>query len=398
MIIDLILFYYFLAAVLYTLVFSLAGRFIQLRKIPSADFINKIAVLVPSYKEDSIILSVANHLSKIDYPTEQHEVFVIADSLKTDTIIKLKDLPVTVIEVSFEVSTKTKSLNATLSQIKNFDIAVILDADNIPQGDFLQKINDAFQAGHKVIQAQRVAKNLNTPYATLDAASEIINNHLFRKGANALGLSSSIIGSGMAYDFNLLKDELAKISAVGGFDKVLQLNVIECGHKILYLEGVLIFDEKIESIGAFKNQRRRWFSSQMVYWRKYFLKGFSMLLQGNVDYFNLSVVYNLFPPRIILLSSLVLIAVASTILYWPIHTFMSIKWWSLLVLYTISLAIALPKRLYNRQLLMAILKLPQTAVQIIFLMFKLKGANKKFIHTTHTKIEVDNNLYTNENR
>ena len=123
-----------------------------------------------------------------------------------------------------------------------------------------------------------------------------------------------------------------------------------------------------------------------------------MLLKGNLDYFNLAVVYNLFPPRIILLSSLALIAFVSTILNWQLPAFSYVKWWSLLGLYTFSLAIALPKRLYNRQLLMAILKLPQTALQIILLMFKLKGANKKFIHTTHTKIEVDNNLYTNDNR
>ena len=79
--------------------------------------------------------------------------------------------------------------------------------------------------GAKAIQGRRVAKNLDTSYAILDACSEGINNHLFRKGANGCGMSASIIGSGMAMEYDTVKNILSKVEATGGFDKILQLNL-----------------------------------------------------------------------------------------------------------------------------------------------------------------------------
>ena len=64
------------------------------------------------------------------------------------------------------------------------------------------------------MQGHRVAKNHNTNLATLDAVSEEINNNIFRSGHRAIGLSSALIGSGMAFDYELIKSEMAKIDAI----------------------------------------------------------------------------------------------------------------------------------------------------------------------------------------
>ncbi|WP_431159455.1 hypothetical protein, partial [Winogradskyella poriferorum] len=69
-----------------------------------------------------------------------------------------------------------------------YEYAIILDADNIRECHFLTKMNMAFQNGFRVVQGHRKAKNLNTPFAILDAASEEVNNHIYRRGHRALGL------------------------------------------------------------------------------------------------------------------------------------------------------------------------------------------------------------------
>ena len=110
-------------------------------------------------------------------------------------------------EVSFEKSTKLKSLDEAFKRIKGeYDVCLICDADNILAEDALQRINHYFWLDVKAVQGQRVAKNLDTPFAILDACSEAVNNHIFRKGANAMGLSSSVIGSGMGFDFAMIRD------------------------------------------------------------------------------------------------------------------------------------------------------------------------------------------------
>jgi len=379
-------------SVLYFLVFSVAGTL--RKKNNSSNYalaVKRIAILVPAYKEDNIILSTAKSLLQLDYPKYWFDVYIIADSFQPSTILQLKNLRVNVIEVAFENSTKTKSLNAAFKQItKPYDIALICDADNILCDDFLRQINYEFSNGVKAVQGKRVAKNIDTDFAVLDGCSEAINNHIFRKGANALGLSSAVIGSGMAFEFDTVKNILSEISAVSGFDKPLQLKIVESGNKIKYLENALIFDEKIDNPNAFKQQRKRWLLSQFTYLKEFFVPGFKQLFKGNFSYFNLAVLNNLVPPRVLLIFALLLLTALSYAVQTPIifELFAAIT-----LLYFIALMIALPHQLLSKKTFAAVLQLPKATLLMVGSLFTLKKAKNVFIHTMHTKNEINNPLY-----
>jgi cellulose synthase/poly-beta-1,6-N-acetylglucosamine synthase-like glycosyltransferase len=393
-IIEIILFVYLAGCVCYNLLLALAGRFSRKKKILYADTNTyaKIAILIPAYKEDSIILSTVASYNRLRYPGDQFEVVVIADSLQSRTLEELAATGVSLIPVKFEKSTKAKSLNAAFESLgDNYDLALICDADNMLEEDFLLKINHAYQQGNQVIQGQRVAKNLNTPFAILDAANEIIANHLYRKGANALGLSSSVIGSGMAFHYPLIKDILKEIQATGGFDKVLQLLVLSKGHTILYLEDAYVFDEKITHAAVFENQRKRWMSSQLVYLRTFWSKGWGELFRGNINYFNLAVCQNALLPRMLLLAALT----GMTVFGFILQSYLLIPaalWLALFVLNMLSLLLPIPKKFFSKYLFTAAITLPRAIGIMILLLFRLKGADKTFIHTTHTQTGIDNPL------
>src|SRR5215213_2227394 len=143
-----ILFLYCFFSVLYLFIFSLAGRLFYKKNNREYELAKRIAVLVPAYKEDNIILSTANSLLQLDYPSHLYDVYIMADSFQQPSLDQLHRLPLNVFEVSFEKSTKTKSLNQAFNRIsKSYDIALICDADNILAKDFLKKINDAFLNG-----------------------------------------------------------------------------------------------------------------------------------------------------------------------------------------------------------------------------------------------------------
>ena len=85
----------------------------------------------------------------------------------------------------------------------SYDIALIIDADNIINSSYLVELNNAFADSKvQVVQTHRVAKNLNTNMAYLDAISEEINNSIFRLGHVNLGMSAALIGSGMALNIH----------------------------------------------------------------------------------------------------------------------------------------------------------------------------------------------------
>jgi len=383
-IVELFVLVYFIYVVLYTAVFSIAGKFYK-----SPEFLisktaseKKIAVLIPSYKEDNVIVHVAKGALQQSFPKSQYDVIVVADSLQASTLKELRNLDIIVHEVNFEKSTKVKSLQSVLNTYTNYDVAVILDADNIMKVDFLENINRCFINGWKAIQGQRVAKNHNTPFAILDGLSEALGNHINRAGSIALGLSSPIIGSGMAFDFKLLKGIMNSIDSVGGFDKELQIKILEQGEKILYLKNAIVYDEKVDNSEVFKNQRKRWMSSHYIYAKKFFPLGLASLFQGKFSLFNISVLLSCQLPRVLNLGVLFLIAILGVL--FQTYTYLPIWFWPLLLtIYLISFALAVPTSYYNRQSLLALWHSPKAFITIFLLHFKLKGADKKFIHTPH---------------
>lgn len=389
-IIESVLFYYFLLAVLYIIILSVAALIGKSKTFPESTSFKRICLLVPCYKEDTIMMSVAKALLTLNYPKEYFDIVLIADSFKPETLALLRTLPIIVIDPKLERSSKANSLNYAMAHLpKQYDIALISDADNVMEKDFLRKINNAFAAGCVIVQGQRVAKNLNTPYAILDAASEIINNHLFRKGSNALGLSASVIGSGLAVNYTLLKTELGKIDTVDE-DKPLQLNLFESGNKIYYLEGALIYDEKVSTSQAFQNQRRRWLSSQFFYFKKFFIKGFRLLFNGNIDYFNHAIIHNIFPPRALLLFSLIVCALIFTII--PPHD--GLRWWILFIAYIAALMVALPVKFLSKDFFRAVSHLPFAIFRMVQALLGVKKTQEN-IHTEHTEISIDNPLFKN---
>lgn len=385
-------FFYCALSVAYLFILSVWGRFFYRKKYSGvrADPQTRIAVLVPAYKEDGIIISTATSLLRLDYPAHLYDIYFIADSFQAATLADLRALDVHVLEVSFEKSTKTKSLNEAFSRItKTYDLALICDADNILARDFLKRIDYAFHAGARAVQGKRVAKNLDTSFAILDACSEAINNNIFRKGTNAIGLSSAVIGSGMAFEYERIRQVMSEIQAVGGFDKIMQLRIVEQGIKIQYLDDALIFDEKVDSSSAFQQQRKRWVSSQFIYLKQFFTPAMKQLFKGNLSYFNLAIANNLVLPRAFLLVVLPLMVLTG---YFAGHAW-AIWALCLLAVYLLGLLIALPAVLVNRDLLFAVLRLPKAIGVMLMAVFQIKKANKTFIHTVHTKTEVSNSLF-----
>jgi len=379
-------------ATLYIFVFSFAGLFYKQPPYPDKVKLRKIAVLIPGYKEDDVIVEVAKEALSQDYPAELFDVVIIADSFLPETILKLNQLPIKVIEVVFEKSTKSKALNKAMEQLDNsYEIAVVLDADNVMAKDFLTKINAAFEKNILAIQGHRAAKNMNTSLAILDAASEEINNHIFRKGHRAVGLSSAIIGSGMAFGYSFFKDLMATVKAVGGFDKEIELKMLKAGYKIEYLDDAYVYDEKVQKAEVFSNQRRRWLSAQLHYFRQDFLTSLKDLItKGNIDYFDKAIQF-IQPPRVLLLGAIILLG-TSFLIYnlltdnLLIYTF---SWAAVMILCILSFLFSIPKSFYNLKTAGALASLPKGMILMLGSLLKIRGANKKFIHTKHTSTTMN---------
>ncbi|MDP3462268.1 MAG: glycosyltransferase [Bacteroidales bacterium] len=382
-ILQILLLVYLGSTSLYIFIFSLAGIFPYKPKRP-ADFIKRrIAILIPCYKEDEVIFDVAREALNQVYPKTHYDVIVIADKFEPKTLDRLKELPIRLFSANFKISTKTRALNFALNHLNEsqYDVAIVLDADNIMEPYFVAKLNEAFSHGYIAVQGHRTAKNINTHFAILDAVSEEINNNIFRKGHRAMGFSSALIGSAMAFDFPYFKKMMMDVEVVGGFDKEIELRLLSEKQIIEYLPNAIVYDEKVQNVKVFSQQRRRWLSAQFHYFGKHFIPAVKELFRNNnFDYFNKAYQY-LQLPRILLLGLLSII----TSLSWIINPFwFSVAWSSALFLTTFAILIAVPLKYYNFNTLKALISLPSGFLFMMFSLINIRGANKKFIHTKHT--------------
>jgi len=376
-------------AVLYIFIFAVAGLFYRQKGYPGTAVQRRIAVLIPGYREDEVIIETASDALLQNYPSNLYDVIIIADSFSPGTLEYLRGMTVKVIEVSFEKSTKSKALNKAMEQLpETYDIAVILDADNLMEPDFLSKVNSVFEGPVNAVQGHRTAKNMNTRLAILDAASEEINNHIFRKGHRALGLSSAIIGSGMAFRYLFFRDLMSDIKAVGGFDKEIELKMLRNGHLIEYLDDAWVYDEKVQKEEVFSNQRRRWLSAQFYYFRKDFLRALKdLLVHGNIDYFDKAIQF-IQPPRILLLGAVLFLGLVFIPVDFLIFKNMNlgILWCILLAACLVSFLFSLPRSFYNKHTITALAGLPKGILLMFLSLLKIRGANKTFLHTSHSSV------------
>lgn len=383
--------------VLYLFVLAIAGRFGRAddakanqaesgsgstSQLPESPRLRKIGVLIPAYKEDAVIVESVQANLQQQYPADWFDLIVIADSMQPATLARLAQLPIRVIEVFFEVSTVSKAINAALAQIPDdqYEIVVVSDADNHMAPDFLVRINSAFEQGWRAVQGHRVAKNTNTSVALLDAISEEINNHLFRKGTRALGLSSPVIGSGMAFNLRLMKAAMTNLQTMGGYDKELELKVALNGHTIGYLERAFIYDEKVAHRAVFENQRTRWIAAQWQFLRTYYRTGLSELAQGRAET-ALGMLRALVLPRVLLLGLLGLCTLLGSLTGQPLLWGLPL---GLLLLLCFSLLISVPAYLRQRITTRELMLVPVLMLSFGRAVLNMRKAFKRFMHTPHT--------------
>lgn len=378
--IETICFCYIALSILYLFIFALASLKKQKKKQEETNvFYHHFVILLPAYKEDKVIEDSILSLLRQDYPKECYNIVVISDQMKEETNQQLLSLPITLLKVNFKNSSKAKALNFAVKQLnnKNYDTVVILDADNTVEPDYLSQLNQIRNAGSKAIQTHRKAKNLNTEIAILDAVSEEINNSIFRAGHAALGLSSALIGSGMAFDYPWFSKNIPQVNTVGE-DKEIEALLLKQNIHIDYLSQAYVYDEKVQKEESFKHQRRRWLAAQfhsLCKMGKYFPQA---LKTGNINYCD-KFIQMVMLPRVINFGLIFLFGILTTIFYPPI----SIKWWVTFFILILTLRISIPSYLINRKFYKACKKVPVLIIIMTFNLFRIKGANRKFIHTQH---------------
>ena len=367
--------YIFFYAITYAL-----GQLLIIKRGPTSDDIRqkKYLVIFPAYGEDKVILHTVKSFLLQHYPHDKYSVVVVSDHMLKETNTELSKLPITLLQPQFKNSSKAKALQFAIDNIHdNFDNIVILDADNVVQPDFLEKLNEICNQGFSAIQCHRCAKNAENQIAQLDGISEEINNSLFRKGHNNIGLSSALIGSGMCFDYLWFKAHVHLLSTAGEDREIEKMLLIEHIY-IKYVEDINVFDEKVGNEDNFQRQRQRWMSAQFNCLLSMMRNLPTSIVHLNVNYIDKTIQQMLIPRSMLLVGTFVWALLMSVFeMSW------AYKWWVLFAMTSLSLWIAIPRKMRNGGLAQLITHLPRLTWRMMSNIRHIDSENREFIHTSH---------------
>ena len=344
---DIILFIMVSATVLYLAIFAIASLFSRHSETPKAKTQNRFIILIPVHKNGSGAEHTVRAALGQAYPQRLFDITVISDHLDEMSNFHLAQQPVTLLTPNFKKSSRAKSLQLAINnlpQFKIYDIVVILNAGNIVEPDFLEKINDAYEAaGTRAIQAHRLSQNRDTAAARLSAIFEEINNSIFRRGHITLGLSSASAGSAMAFDFNWFKKNIMTINTAFD-DKELEIRLLRQHIYVDYFDNIFVYEEKYRDAEDFNRQRRRWVTSQFMNILRNIRYLPGALLTRHYDLLDKIIQWMLLP-RLILMAIIILMGVVMPFIYFS----WALKWWALFAIVVLVFALATPNYLVDEK-------------------------------------------------
>lgn len=364
---DAILFLLLAIPVVYLFIYALASLKKYKNPYPPANKSHRFLVLFVVLRNGKEVIESINHfLDTQIYPREKYDIAVAATQLPEDDLVALLQMPVNIVVPDKEYCTKIYAIQQVMERYspQEYDAITIFNSDNKVVPNALQLFNNAYYSGCDAIQAHRMTENLTSSVAVLSAASEEINNHLFRKAHTTLGFSSALIGSGMMFDFEMFHRLTPRLTG-SDLTKAMEMELLRENIYTEYMEEVVCYCKKTEDASGYSKERQRWLKAQYKSFLIAIIQFPFAFLQGKWDLCE-KLFQWLMPSRLLLIAYIVLCALAMTMLDWTL----CLKWYVLLGILFLSYLLALPEGEINHRFRKAFWTLPLLIFTSAFSHFK----------------------------
>ncbi len=247
----------------YKNLFVFTGLFAT-RKFKKAKRQHKYAILIAARNEEEVIGNLIDSIRKQDYPKELVDVFVVADNCTDSTAKVARDLGAVCYErQDTEHRTKGYALQYLVERIRedfgidSYEGYMIFDADNLLQHDFVSRMNDAFDAGEKIVTSYRNTKNFDDNWISASYGLHWLRTVRQEHRARSFyHLATRIQGTGFLFAWELIRDGWNYTSLTE--DRAFCADAVANGYKISYQNDAVFYDEQPVDMKIAMRQRIRW--------------------------------------------------------------------------------------------------------------------------------------------
>ncbi|WP_228431375.1 glycosyltransferase family 2 protein [Baekduia soli] len=220
-------------------------------------------MLVPAHDEAGGIADTVRSLTAQDHPADLRETIVIADNCSDATARVAADAGATVWErIDPERRGKGQALAWAIGRLTTerpaADAVAIVDADCIASENLLGVMAGRLAAADAAVQCGYVVANAEaSPESALRTAGFLLMHDVRAGGKQALGLSTGLFGTGMAFAMTTLRRVPWESTSITE-DTEYHLRLIDAGLRVAYAGDAHVASEMPTSAAAAREQHLRW--------------------------------------------------------------------------------------------------------------------------------------------
>ena len=234
------------------------------RRFKPAKKNHKYAILIAARNEEEVIGHLVDSIRRQDYPRELVDIFVVADNCDDNTASVARELGAYCYErKDKDHRTKGFALQFLVECIRRdfgieaYEGYMIFDADNLLQRDFIAKMNDAFDAGEKIVTSYRNTKNFDDNWISASYGLHWLRTVRQEHRARSFyHLATRIQGTGFLFANELIRDGWNYTSLTE--DRAFCADAVANGYKISYQNDAIFYDEQPVDMKIAMRQRIRW--------------------------------------------------------------------------------------------------------------------------------------------
>ena len=183
------------------------------KKFKPAGKKHKYAILIPTRNESAVIADLLESIKLQNYEQDLITTFVIADNCTDNTAQTAIDHgAVCYSRHDPNEHTKGYALKYLIECISKdygidaFEGYFIFDADNLLKEDYISRMNDAFDAGEKIVTSYRASKNFDSNWISASYFLHWLRTVRYEHRARSLlGLATRVQGTGYLISSELLR-------------------------------------------------------------------------------------------------------------------------------------------------------------------------------------------------
>ncbi|UUY03527.1 glycosyltransferase [Svornostia abyssi] len=222
-----------------------------------------VVVLVPAHDEASVIEAAVASMRASVYPEALLRIIVVADNCRDETAALARAAGAGVWERT-DTAARGKghalawALDRLAPDLHDRAVVLFVDADCTVSPNLVAECEAAIRAGEQVVQCDYVVANPDAaPAAALRFAAFRLVNTVRPAGKDALGLSAGLLGTGMAFRGDVLR-ELGWHAASITEDLEQHLRIVESGRRVAFLASAAVSSPMPETHAEADSQQLRW--------------------------------------------------------------------------------------------------------------------------------------------